>query len=113
MQLLVVVLNEIEKLDDLLLELSNNGINGGTVIDTMGMAKTLAQGHHDIPIIGPLKSLLLHEDRPINKTIFMVLPDEKVDVAMNCVRKIIPNLCEENVGIMFTLPIIKTEGLTK
>ena len=112
MQLLVVVLNKVEKLDDLLLELSDNGIRGGTIIDTMGMIKTLANDHSEIPLFGSLKSLL-NEDRPINKTIFMVLPDEKIPIAMNCVRRIVPDLDKRNEGIMFTLPVIKAEGLTK
>ncbi len=112
MQLLVVVLNKVEKLDDLLLELSDNGIRGGTIIDTMGMIKTLANDHSEIPLFGSLKSLL-NEDRPINKTIFMVLPDEKIPIAMSCVRRIVPDLDKKNKGIMFTLPVIKAEGLTK
>ncbi len=112
MQLLVVVLNKVEKLDDLLLELSDNGIRGGTIIDTMGMVKTLANDHSEIPLFGSLKSLL-NEDRPINKTIFMVLPDEKIPVAMSCVRRIVPDLDKRNEGIMFTLPVNKAEGLTK
>jgi len=107
-----VVLNKVEKLDDLLLELNDNGIRGGTIIDTMGMVKTLANDHSEIPLFGSLKSLL-NEDRPINKTIFMVLPDEKIPIAMSCVRRIVPDLDKKNKGIMFTLPVIKAEGLTK
>lgn len=112
MQLLVVVLNKIEEFDDLLIELSNNGIRGGTIIDTMGMARALANDHSEIPLFGTLRSIL-NEDRPINKTIFMVLPDAKLPVAINCVRKVVPNINEENMGIMFTLPVNYVEGLTK
>lgn len=112
MQILVVVLNRIEKLDDLLLEFNNNGIRGGTIIDSMGMVRALADEHSDIPLFGSLKALL-NENRPINKTIFMVLSDEKVPIAMGCVRKIVGNINEEGMGIMFTLPVNHIEGLTK
>lgn len=112
MQLLVVILNKIEKLDDLLLELIDNGIRGGTIIDTMGMVRTLADEHSEIPFFGSLKNIL-NADRPINKTIFMVLPDNKVPVAKSCVRKVIPNLEDENTGIMFTIKVDTVEGLTK
>lgn len=112
MQLLVLVLNRIEKLDDLLMELNNNGIRGGTIIDTMGMVRTLADEHSDIPFFGSLKSIL-NADRPINKTIFMVLPDDKVELATNCIKRIIPNLEKENTGIMFTLKVDNVYGLTK
>lgn len=112
MQILVVVLNKVEKLDSLLLELSNNGIRGGTIIDSMGMVRALADEHSDIPLFGSLKAIL-NENRPINKTVFMVLPDEKVHIAMECTRKVVGNINEEGTGIMFTLPVNHVEGLTK
>lgn len=112
MQVLVVVLNRIRRLDELLLELNNNGIRGGTILDSMGMIRVLMNEHEDIPLFGSLKKIL-NEDRPLNKTIFMVLPDEKVPIAMDCVRKVIPNIYEENAGIMFTVPVNNVEGLTK
>ena len=112
MQMLIVVLNKIERLDDLLLELSDKGIRGGTIIDSMGMVRTLMDEHLEIPLFGSLKTIL-NEDRPINKTIFMVLKDEKVPIAMECVRKTMGNMNDQDTGIMFTLPINQVEGLTK
>lgn len=112
MQLLVIVLNKIQKLDDLLLELNNNGVTGGTIIDTTGMVQTLVDGHDNISLFGSLKHIL-NENKPINKTLFMVLSDDKVSIAMDCVRKVVSNIEEENTGIMFTVPVGQVEGLTK
>lgn len=112
MQMLIIVLNEIYKLDDLLMELNNNNIRGGTIIDSMGMVSVLADEHADIPLFGSLK-MMLNENRPFNKTIFMVLEDARVSIAMDCVRRVIGDINEENTGIMFTLPINLVEGLTK
>ena len=39
MQILILVLNKTQKLDALLLELNDNGIRGGTIIDSMGMVE--------------------------------------------------------------------------
>lgn len=112
MQMLIVVLNKTQKLDDLLLELNNKGIRGGTIIDSMGMVRALTDEHSEIPLFGSLKTIL-NENRPINKTIFMILADEKIPIAMECVRKIMGNINEEGMGIMFTLPVNQIEGLTK
>lgn len=112
MQVLIIVLNKTEKLDDLLMEFTNKGIRGGTILDSMGMVRALADEHSDIPLFGSLKALL-NENRPINKTIFMVLSEEKVKIAMACVRKIVGNINEEGTGIMFTIPVNQVEGLTK
>lgn len=110
--MLVVILNKNQYLDDLLLELNNNDISGGTIIDSMGMVKALFDGNTEIPLFESLKHIL-NENKPINKTIFMVLPDNKVSLAMDCVRKVVPNMNEENMGIMFTVPVNQVEGLTK
>ena len=112
MQILILVLNKTQKLDALLLELNDNGIRGGTIIDSMGMVRTLADEHSEIPLFGSLKAIL-NENRPINKTIFMVLEDEKIPIAMECIRKVVGNINEENTGNMFTLPVNQVEGLTK
>ncbi|MBZ2175819.1 hypothetical protein K8M07_11280 [Schnuerera sp. xch1] len=112
MQMLVVVLNRVQKLDDLLLELSNHGIRGGTILDSMGMVRALVDEHSEIPLFGSLKNIL-NENRPINKTLLMVLSDDKIPIAMECVRRAVPNISEENTGIMFTVPVNNVEGLTK
>lgn len=112
MEMLIIVLNKIQELDDLLLELSNNDIRGGTIIDSMGMARALADEHSEIPLFGSLKTIL-NENRPFNRTIFMVLDEEKIPIAMDCVRKVVGNINSENTGIMFTVPVNRIEGLTK
>lgn len=112
MKLLVIVLNNTQKFEDLLLELTNNGVRGGTIIDTSGMAGSLASVYNELPLFGTLKNIL-NENKPINKTLFMVLPEEKLAIVMDCVRKVVPNLEDENTGIMFTLPVDQVEGFPK
>ena len=56
MQALFLVLHKIEKLDDLLIALQNNGITGGTIIDSKGMINTLR--NNDNFIIESLRSFL-------------------------------------------------------
>ena len=52
MKLLVIVLNNTQKFEDLFLELTNNGIRGGTIIDTSGMAGSLASVYNELPLFG-------------------------------------------------------------
>lgn len=113
MEMLIIVLNKTEKLEDLMVEFNNCGIRGATIIDSMGMIKVLADEHSDdIPLFGSLK-MMLNENRPFNKTIFTVLCEEKVPIAMDCVRRVIGDLSKNGVGIMFTIPVNKTEGILK
>ncbi|GAA0179691.1 hypothetical protein SH2C18_25210 [Clostridium sediminicola] len=110
MQLLVMVLNDVNKIDDLLLEFSKSNINGATVIDSHGMATVLYETHKDIALFGSLK-MLLNEKRPFNKTIFTILSDVKINIALKCIRKVVGDLNKPNVGIVFTVPVNHVEGI--
>lgn len=112
MNLLVIIINETEKLDNLLVKFNDNGILGGTILDSQGMAATLCDWHHDIKIFGGLRSVLSNK-RPYNKTLLMVLDDEKLEKAKGIVREVISDIDKINTGIMFTVKVSDVEGLTK
>lgn len=111
MQLLVLVLNKVNRLDDLLLSFTKAGIKGATVLDSHGMAEVLIDHHkQDVPIFGSLR-MLLNEKKPFNKTIFAVLNDSQVGVALTCIRQVVGDLSKPGVGIVFTVPVNYVEGM--
>ncbi|PIE98076.1 MAG: hypothetical protein CR988_04715 [Treponema sp.] len=109
-QLLWVILNETEKLNDLLVSLEEHGITGGTIIDSTGMAKLLYHNKKDLPFFGSLY-MLMNDGRQINKTILMVLNKEKVETAKQIVHDITGGMDHAGSGIMFTIPVLSVEGL--
>lgn len=112
MQLLCIILNETEKLADLLEEFEKNGITGGTILDSTGMAKFLYQDRKDLPLFGSLY-MLMNDGHPINKTILMVLEDDKVALAKKIVQDVSGGLDHAGSGIMFTLPVLSVEGIKR
>ncbi len=70
MQVLFLVLHKVEKLDDLLVVLQNNGITGGTIIESKGMINTLKSNNNFI--IESLK-IFLEDPREASKTLFFIL----------------------------------------
>lgn len=112
MEALFIVLNKVEKLDDLMLAFADKGITGGTILESKGMAKFLYSEHQELPMFGSLY-MLMNDGRPMNKTIFMLLPKEKVEIAKAIVKQTIGDLNQENIGIMFTMPVSSFEGITK
>ena len=76
MKLLVIVLNKVECLDKLLTSFGKNHIPGATILDSRGMAQELGE-HDELRFLGSLR-LLMNPAHKENKTIFMVVPDEKV-----------------------------------
>lgn len=110
MKALFVVLNHEEHFTQLLRLLEERGLHGGTILESEGMASELMQD----PMTGySYLRGILNEGRPYNKTLFMVLDEERVEKAKNCVREVTGNLESENTGIMFTFDVDSFEGLTK
>lgn len=108
MQLLCLVLNQIEHLNDLLFNLEEHGITGGTILDSTGMAKLLYDSNRGTGMFGSMY-LMMNDGHPMNKTLLMVLQDEKVETAKTVIRETC-DFSKPGVGIMFTLPVLSVEG---
>ena len=108
MQLLIAVINQEDKLDDILSGFLELGITGATIIDSEGMGHVLS---HDIPIFAGLQTLI-SRSRPQNKTIFSVIDtEEKADGAIALLQEICGDLNSPATGIAFTIPLNRVTGL--
>ncbi len=111
MKLLVLVLNNKECVSKILREMLLNNIGGATILESTGMLKTInEQSIEPPPIFGSLRQFITPTGNT-NKTLFMVLEDEKVEAVCEIVRKCTGGLNAPNTGIMFTVPILTTEGI--
>ena len=109
MQLLIAVINEEEKLDEILSGFVELGITGATVIGSEGMGRVVS---HEIPIFAGLQSLV-SRSRPRNQTIFSVIREEgKVNGAIELLQEICGNLEDPATGIVFTVPVNRVVGLS-
>lgn len=110
--MLIFVLNNVNHLEEILNELTKSGIKGATIIDSTGMAKILhSQYTNDLPLFGSLK-MLMNEKRPFNKTIFTVIKDKQVEIAVSAIERVVGDLSKPDVGIVFTIPINYIEGIS-
>jgi len=110
MKLLLIVLNKVEKLEELLEAFMDHGICGATILGSTGMVRELGRRIEDYPIFGTLRYLIDFE-RKESKTIFLVLKDEQVETARETVREVIGDLSQPDTAIMFTLPVLSAEGV--
>lgn len=109
MQLLIAVINEEEKLDEILSGLVELGVTGATIINSEGMGRVLS---HDIPIFAGLEALA-ERSRPQNQTIFSVIrEDEKVDAVIALLQDICGDFTRPGTGIAFTIPVTRVVGLS-
>jgi nitrogen regulatory protein PII len=107
MKLLILILNKVEKLEEVLEGFIEIGISGATVIDSVGMGHILSE---EVPIFAGLRFMFAGA-KPHNKTIISAIKNEKEKPAIDILKKILGNLNETGTGIVFTVPIDSVEGL--
>jgi nitrogen regulatory protein P-II 1 len=107
MKLFVLILNKVEKLEEVLEGFLEIGVTGATVIDSVGMGQILSQ---EIPIFAGLRFMFTGAE-PANKTIFSVIREEKEHEAVHILKKILGDLQKPGTGIIFSLSLDLVEGL--
>ena len=107
MHLLLAVINDPERLDDVLSGFLEIGITGATVVNSEGMGRLLS---HDIPIFAGLQTLI-SRSRPQNRTILSVVDDEKVEPALAILQEVCGDFTRPATGIAMTIPVDRVVGL--
>lgn len=107
MQLLVAVINDPDRMDEILSGLLDLGITGATVIHSEGMGNRLLQ---DIPLFARLNTPIARS-RPENRTLFSVVADDRVDPALALLQRVCGDLSDPGTGIAFTIPLDRVVGL--
>ena len=107
MKLLVAVINDPEKIDDVLAGFVELGITGATIVNSEGMGQLLS---HDIPIFAGLQTLI-SGSRPQNRVILSVIHEDHVGDAITLLQEVCGDLDGPATGIAFTLPVDSVHGL--
>ena len=107
MKLLILILNKVEKLEEVLEGFLEVGVSGATIIDTVGMGHILSE---EVPIFAGLRFMFAGA-KPHNKTLLSVINKEKENDVINILKKILGDLGKPGVGIVFTVPLDRVEGL--
>lgn len=106
MKLLILVLNKVEKLEEVLEGYLEVGISGATIIDSVGMGHILSE---EVPIFAGLRFMFAGA-KPHNKTVISVIPDNKEEPALKILNNILGDLEKPGVGIVFTIPVDRVIG---
>ena len=108
MELLIAVINEVDRIDEILAGFLEIGVTGATVIESEGMGRVLSQ---EIPIFAGLQTLI-SRSRPQNRTIFSVIDDpETMDRALQIIQEVCGHFDDPATGIAMTLPVNRVVGL--
>ena len=113
MYLLVSVLEETEKLTDIMEGFAKIGIKGSTVLDSIGMGRVLMRARATLPVMEQINQVIT-DLQSSNKTIITVIQNKAIlDHAIGIVKSHCGDLCQPGRGILFALPLEIVEGLPK
>jgi nitrogen regulatory protein P-II 1 len=115
MYLLLLVLNDPSKLDDLLTAWENAGASGITVIPSTGIGRLKQHGtlQEDFPLMPSIDDVLSAEQKT-NRTIFTIVKGESLaEKLIKAAEEVIGDLNEPGTGILAMLPLSKVLGLNK
>jgi len=99
MEAVFFVLDDPEKLDDVIEALNKVGISGLTIIESTGIIRHLAN-RPNLPMRFSFPSAALNIESG-NYTLFSIVPNpEKVEIFLNAVESVVGSLDDANTGII-------------
>lgn len=115
MYLILFVLHDTSKLEQVLKGWTGAGVNGITILFSTGfrrISKSAILGE-EMPLIFNLDDILEHEEST-NRTLFSVVKSEEtVDRVVEVTQSLIGDLNKPNTGILTVLPISRAYGLER
>lgn len=110
--MVVLVLNDVDRLEDVLTAWWEAGVPGVTILESSGAARYLARhgARDDLPLFPSLISLLAHSEVH-HRTLFAVVPDGfAVDRLFDATEAVLGSLAQHGNGIIFALPVLQARG---
>lgn len=112
-ELIVMVLDDADKVGDILNAWLEAGVAGVTLLDSAGLGHAFTEHslRSDLPFVPSLESLLRVREEH-SRTLFSVVPDGfDVDKLIAATEAITGSLDQPDTGILFTLPVSRARGL--
>jgi hypothetical protein len=110
--MVILVLDDVEKLDDVLAAWWESGAPGITILESFGAARHLARSgaRDDLPIFPTLSTLFAHQETH-HRTLFTLLPDDIEPARIfDATERIVGSLDRPRNGIIFALPVVAARG---
>ncbi len=113
--MVILILENVDRLEDVLTAWWEAGAPGITILESSGAARYLAkQGvRDDLPIFPSLSTLLGHQEIH-HRTLFAVVPDGfAIDKLFDLTEAVLGPLEQPHTGIMFAVPVLQARGLIR
>lgn len=113
-QLVVLVLNDVSRLEEMVEMWTQAGAKGVTVVHSTGAIRLRGRlRRDDVPLFPSMRDIFEHDELH-HRTLFTLTDDEQViDRLIAATEQLIGNLNRPNTGILFTLPVTRALGLDR
>lgn len=115
MYLILLVIDDPDRLEDLLIAWEEAGVPSATVLFSTGMGRlrNLAGWRDDMPLIPSLGDFYEAPEN-LNRTIFATANNEaQVDAVIVATQKVIGDLDQSKSGLLLVLPVTRALGVNK
>ena len=115
MLMVMMILHDPDKLQDLLDAWEGIGVPGATILHSIGLGRTRTNPGmwDDLPLIPNLRDFYEH-DEYFGRTVFTVVPDEAMaDKVVEATNQVTGDLDQPDTGLLVVLPLLKVFGLVK
>jgi hypothetical protein len=111
--MVILVLDDIDRLEDVMDAWHAAGSRGITILESSGMARLKAAGRDDLPLFPSLSDLL--QGREVHhRTLFTVLGDDvSLEAFFDATEVVLGRLDTHHTGIIFALPVVNSRGLNR
>jgi hypothetical protein len=112
-EMIVLVVDDAEKVEEILNTWVALGIPGVTLLDGAGLGHALTPrgAREDLPLIPSLASMLRQREEH-SRVLFSVVPDGfEVEALIVATEAITGPLDDPDTGILFTVPVTRVRGL--
>ena len=115
MYLVLMVLNNPDRLEELLIAWEENGVQGATVLFSTGLGRIrqMDAWRDDMPLMPSLRDFYEVPEN-MNRTIFTVVDNEaQVDALVAATQEVVGELDEQGTGLLLVLPVARAYGVNK
>jgi nitrogen regulatory protein PII len=113
-KLIVMVLDDRDKLPDVLAAWQEAGVPGITILPSFGIGRISKSGLlDDLPLFVSLHSLLARQEIHHNTLFAVVGDDVDVDTLFDATEAVVGPLTQPHTGIIMVLPVTEVRGADK
>ncbi len=112
--MVIFVLDDIDRCQDILDAWEAAGIRGVTILESSGLGRVRQAGmREDLPLMPSLSDLFKRKETR-HRTLFTVTKDqEKIDAIVEATQSVVGDLEQPNTGFLFVLPVSQVYGRSK